>query len=335
MPTLKLLEVDKLLLDVANPRIARLIEKYGTNPTADQINLALGAGSPTSSEGGTTFQSLKESIRTNGGIINPIIVNCRPDGIFVVIEGNTRAAIYREFKKQKVIGDWNVIPSLVYDNLELASQDAIRLQAHLVGPRAWDPYSKAKYLNELRNSDHLTINQIIDFCGGKRQEVLSLIQAYNDIETYYRPILSDESEFDQTRFSAFVELQKGPILTALSEGGYTKENFAGWVNDRLIDPLATVRDLPRILRNPNSKTKFFSVGAREALKELVVNEVGENFSSIPMDSLVKELINRLRNISHASVREMSTNADSEKTQNIFSLKDEIDQLCSDIETRNE
>lgn len=333
MPTLKMLAVDEVLLDVGNPRIARVLEKYGDNPNAEQINLALGGGSPSSLDGdksGTTFQSLKESIRTNGGVINPIIVNRRPDGVYVVIEGNTRVAIYRDFKRQNLQGDWNLIPALVHDNLDLSDQDAIRLQAHLVGPRQWDPYSKAKYLNYLRNCEHLSLNKVIDFCGGRKPEVLSYIDAYNDMETYYRPILEDESDFDPTRFSAFVELQKQRVQQAIVSAGYDKEAFSRWVDERLIDPLATVRDLPRILDNKRSREKFLHEGAKEALKELVLHE-GGNLADASMDSLVNELTNRLRSISFATVREMSSDPEGEKARNIISLKNEIDQICQGIE----
>ena len=46
MSTFKDLSVKKLTLDLENPRIKRFVEKYGTTPTAEQVSLALGAGSP-------------------------------------------------------------------------------------------------------------------------------------------------------------------------------------------------------------------------------------------------------------------------------------------------
>ena len=49
--------------------------------------------------------------------------------------------------------------------------DAVRLQSHLVGPREWDPHSKAKYLNQLRNDKYLPVSQIGDYCGGRQDDV--------------------------------------------------------------------------------------------------------------------------------------------------------------------
>jgi len=130
------LPLETIEMDITNPRIAKFIEMYGGDITAEQMSLALGAGETPTEANSTTFYSLRESIRTNGGIIHPIIVNKQPDGRCVVIEGNTRALIFREFKKQKVEGDWDTIPSMVYEGLSQRAIDAIRLQAHLVGPRA-------------------------------------------------------------------------------------------------------------------------------------------------------------------------------------------------------
>ncbi len=188
----KTLAVDALTLDTKNPRIAKWIEIYGGEITAEQMSLALGATSSETEEGGTTFVSLRESIKTNKGIIHPIIVNKQSEGKHVVIEGNTRTLIYREFRDNNVPGSWDQIPAITYENLSEAEIDAIRLQAHLVGPRPWDPYSKAKYLVLLSNSQYLTTDQIVDFCGGKKREVLDYMAAYHDMENTYRPLLDSE-----------------------------------------------------------------------------------------------------------------------------------------------
>ena len=196
--------VDEIELDRSNPRIRKFLDMYGDNPTSEQIFLALGAGNDDESDrqDGPTFQKLKQSIITNGGIIQPIILNRRADGTLVCIEGNTRVALYTDFLKSGMSGSWSTIPALVHNQIDDAAVHAIRLQVHLVGPRPWDPYSKAKYLHELRHKEHLPFSRIVDFCGGRQTEVSTLIDAYVDMETYYRPIISDDGDFDTTRFSA-------------------------------------------------------------------------------------------------------------------------------------
>ena len=88
------LKIDLLELDVQNPRISQFLDMYGENVTAEGIALAL-TGSTT--DGSTTFSALRESIRVNRGVIHPIIVNHTNEGKYVVIEGNTRLQIYRDF----------------------------------------------------------------------------------------------------------------------------------------------------------------------------------------------------------------------------------------------
>ena len=65
---------------------------------SEQIALALGSGVQESNNQ-TNYSSLYNSIKTNKGIIHPIIVSHHEDGRYIVIEGNTRVQIYKEFKE--------------------------------------------------------------------------------------------------------------------------------------------------------------------------------------------------------------------------------------------
>jgi hypothetical protein len=327
--TFEMLDVEKLVMDIDNPRIARIIEQYGSKPSAEQINLALGVGTGGEESNGPTFQALKESIKTHGGVIHPIIVNRTPKKKLVVIEGNTRVAIYKEFLEQKVKGQWKTMPAVVYDNLSDTEIDAIRLQSHLVGPRPWDPYSKAKYLNFLSTTQRLSINAIVDFCGGRGDEVRKYIDAYNDMEKYYRKVLKDDSEFDTSRFSAFVELQNPRIKRGILTAGYALTHFAKWVHERLVYPLTTVRDLPRILANKESRAIFLKDGAKEAVKVLWKGEPGD-VKNLDMDSLARALIDRLRSITFQEVRELRSNPDSERARNLLELLEELQETCNEI-----
>ena len=250
------LPIKDIELDKDNPRIAKYLEMYGGKITAEQIALALGVGDSQLEGTGTTFQSLKASIRTYGGVIHPILVNKVDDGRNVVIEGNTRVAIYKEFKDKGVAGNWDTIIAIVYDSMSQEQIDAIRLQTHLVGPRAWDPYSKAKYLDYLRNTEHLTFKQIVDYCGGREREINDYIEAYQVMESVYKAQLESDDEFDHSRFSAFVELQRPTVKQAIVNSGFGLEDFSKWVIDHKIHPLNTVRQLSRILENRQSREIF-------------------------------------------------------------------------------
>jgi hypothetical protein len=92
------LPVNDVHLDKTNPRIQRMVAMYEGDPNENQIGLALGAGAEVGVSGGTTFSSLRASIQTNGGLIQPIIVNQTSEGLRV-IEGNTRLFIYKRFQE--------------------------------------------------------------------------------------------------------------------------------------------------------------------------------------------------------------------------------------------
>lgn len=326
MPNYTYLDIYKIILDIENPRIKRFVEKYGSTPSAEQLALALGAGSPEEGQSGPTFYSLRESIRTNRGVINPIIVNKNEKGEYLVIEGNTRVAIYREFDQKKVEGNWKVIPSVVYDNLKEENIEAIRLQAHLVGPREWDPYSKAKYLNYLRNCEHLTMSQIIAYCGGKQLEIENYIDAYNDMEKYYRKIIPPDSEFDPRKFSAFVELQKAGIKIKIIESGFDLEDFSKWVDEELIYPLNTVRQLPQIFSNSKAKEVFLKDGAREAIKLLSIGE-NVNLQNASFEALAEILYKKLSSLPLDEFKEMKKDLGNKKVVALFTLEEELIDTC--------
>ena len=68
--TYEMVPVDKIELDLTNPRVARWVEMHGGKISAEDMSLALGAKGGQSDEGSTAFYSLKESNRTNGRVIH-------------------------------------------------------------------------------------------------------------------------------------------------------------------------------------------------------------------------------------------------------------------------
>lgn len=307
-------------LDRNNPRIRRFLDMY-PDPTPEQIYLALGAGGEAPGEGGTSFDKLKNSILSSKGIVQPIIVN-RVNGKLICIEGNTRVAIYRSFVEEKVTGDWTMIPAMVYTDLSEDRVDAIRLQVHLVGPRAWDPYSKGKYLHYLRTQELQPFERIIDFCGGNKREVQESIQAYADMEKYYRPLV-DEGKYDLTRFSGFVELQKPKVKEAVLAAGFGFGNFAEWIHERKIDPLNTVRQLPAVLANPRAQKIFLKDGMRKAMAALDRPDLEVELGKASVGQLARALTEALRRIEMTEIRRLRANSDDETVRSAYEALEEL------------
>lgn len=318
-------------LDQGNPRIRRFLEMY-PNPSPEQIYLALGAGGEAAGEGGSSFDKLKNSILSSRGIVQPIIIN-RKAGVPVCVEGNTRVAIYRSFIDEGVAGDWSHIPAMVYTDLPEDRIDAIRLQVHLVGPRAWDPYSKAKYLHYLRTQELQPFERIIDFCGGGKREVTESIQAFSDMERYYRPLV-DEGKYDLTRFSGFVEMQKPKVKEAIFAHGFSVGDFATWIHERKIDPLSTVRQVPAVLANPKAKQIFLKQGMKKAVDVLDRPENDVDLGHASIAQLARALGEAVRKIELNELREFRADPDHETVLAVYDALDELQGLADELRSHS-
>ena len=305
---------------------------YGEEPTPEQIFLALGAGNDDDSgaSNSTTYEKLKQSILSNGSIIQPIILNRRADGKLICIEGNTRVALYRHFEDTNVKGDWMRIPALVHDEMDEASIHATRLQIHLVGPRPWDPYSKAKYLYELRTQEHLPFATIVDYCGGRQTQVEESINAYSDMEQYYRPVVGDDGDFDTTRFSGFVELQKPGIKQAITAAGFNLSDFAQWIHDNRLYPLRKVRVLPRILKNEKAREIFLKQGVRKAEAVLGKPSLNQTLQEAELEQLARALVDRIASLPYAEYQRIKSDAGGDTAQVLVEARDELIGLITSL-----
>jgi hypothetical protein len=324
-PEHRMLPVDDIQLDETNPRIGKFTEMYGDDITEDQMYLALMAdtGDETSSSS-TTVEKLRTSIRVNDGIVTPIVVN-EANGKRTCIEGNTRLYIYKTNKRQLPDDErWKTIPVLLHKNLTQAQIDAIRLQVHLVGTRPWEPYAKAKYLADLRNKKHLTWMQIVEFCGGRQREAEEQIQAYEEMELYYRPLVGD-GIFDTSRFSGFVELQASGVKRAIAEAGFTLTDFARWLHEKKLRPLWHIRELPRILKHTEAKRVFLKSGSKDALKQLERPEITKSLQDANILQLARALSDRVQKV---NIGELTTLRAMDGVAELIDARDAIRMLLS-------
>ncbi len=253
------LNVTDIAFDTENPRIKKALEKYGDRITAERIHFALQSASD-DSNAGSTFTRLRDSIRANGGITQPITVVSEGEE-FRCIDGNTRLSIYQDFLKNHADGPWMTIRALVINDPSQKDIETIRVSAHLIGPRPWPAYEKARYFDYLYNQEFLERAQIVALCGGNEPEIARQIQAYQDMNEYYRDRVRDDA-FHIDRFSGFVELQTANVRNSIFEAGFELADFGNWIRDSKITRLADVRQLPRVLADEDAKAMFVSGGPR-------------------------------------------------------------------------
>ena len=153
------------------------------------------------------------------------------------------------------------------------------------------------------------------------------------MEKDYREVIPSDGDFDTSRFSAFVELQKPNIAEAISAHGFNLKDFSTWVHKRHIDPLNTVRYLPRILSNPESKAVFLKGGrgaAREAIKLLnVPAPTGTNLEDATINELMVALTEKLGVLPGHEVTQLRETPDSERAQIFNDLFEEVKWLADE------
>jgi len=334
---LKILPTAQIRLDQENPRIKQYIEYY-QEVTAEVIAMALSDSS--NSDSSTTFRALRDSIKTSGGIIHPIIVNHEGDGSYVVIEGNTRLQIYRDFEQQGTQGNWTSIIALVYEQLSENEKHEIRLQSHLVGPREWDPYSKAKYLYHLSEEESLPMNTIISMCGGGKTEIEKSIEAYKYMRLYYAPYAeSKDYDFDVQDYSKFREHENARIKTVIARKGFEANSFAKWVVDGNIDTAQGVRDIPAIFADDEALKVFLKENLKAAKRIVDSKKVeNEDLSKYPYQTLANALRKKLGELAHEEIVSLAldtTDVFIDKRESLESLKNKLDFVIKEIINREQ
>lgn len=334
---LQILPISEVNLDVANPRIKQFLDIYQGNITAEHIALALSDSS--SSDSSTTYKALRDSIKASKGIIHPIVVNKDEHGIYTVIEGNTRLQIYKDFATYEPNGPWDNIVALVYENLSNTEKHEIRLQSHLVGPREWDPYSKAKYLWELSEVEHLPMNMIISMCGGNKTSIEKAIEAYVYMEMYYRPYVASKSdlEYDTRNFSKFLEYQNGTVKNSIEQKGYPKEQFAKWVAEDNVDKALKVRLIPQVMRNEEALSVFKKKNLTEAEKVLNAAALAnDDLSKYPYEVLAKALYNKLLDFKIQEIMNLANNPSySDKKYQLEMTDEQLQFIIGEIKEKEQ
>lgn len=315
------LSINEIELDYGNPRIKHFLEIYSGEVTAEAIALALSTSS-NSTEKQVSFGALRDSIKISGGIIHPIIVSHEPDGRYIVIEGNTRLQIYKDFYAESQEEKWSIIPSLVYERLSDMQKHEIRLQSHLVGPREWEPYSKAKYLWELSCIENIPMNQLIDLCGGRKTEIKKAIDTYVYMETFYRPYVDEHGyDFNTREFSKFQEYMTPVVKRAIQQQGFEDSQFAEWVAEGNVDKALGVRDLPEIMRNAEAKSVFLKRNLSSAEKVVAAAKMSNiDLSKYSMDALLAALFKQINEISYEDLKKMADGDDDSSSHKLFLIR---------------
>ena len=323
--TLKVADID---YDVNNPRIKKALEKYGTNANDERIYFALRSATE-GQPGLSSYNSLKDSIRASGGVMTPITVITKGSR-YECIDGNTRLAIYKQLDKESASGDWTKIRARVIFKAEQRDIETIRVSAHLVGAREWPAYEKARYLHYLRDQEFMGYSQMIALCGGKKRDIERQIDAYHDMNEFYRDVV-DDSAFQMDRFSGFVELQNRGVKESIFENGFTLKDFGEWIRDGKIFRLEDVRSLKKVLRDEDAR-KVFIEGGPDSIKQAVQvleqrkqTEESQSDKKVTLESaspfrLAETLTRRIDDMSYSEIRGLQNKERPESVEQVATLE---------------
>ncbi|MBQ3475613.1 MAG: ParB N-terminal domain-containing protein [Bacilli bacterium] len=150
-----------------NPRVFSVLNMTDEEPTQEQIEEIMCKTEH--------VKKLKESIKSNGGLIDPIFVR---DGDMVVLEGNSRLAAYRILHKQNPIR-WSKLKAILLPkDIPDSAVFSLLGQFHIIGRKDWEPYEQAGYLYRTLCDTNKTIEILAAELGITKSSIKKLIDVY-------------------------------------------------------------------------------------------------------------------------------------------------------------
>jgi len=252
--------IERLHLDSTNPRIA--------NTVALQFNLKAEPFEDTLAGllwSDPDVRDLYRQVLVNKGLIERIIV--KPG--YVVAEGNCRLIVYRKLRENYPNDSrWHRIPSRVLP-VEIAERDIALLlgQMHVMGKNQWSSFEKAGHVYKLHREFVLTQDEIAARLRMSKSKVNQLVRAFETMRNVFLPKFPDPANV--RKFSYFEELFKKPELRDWATNDpEAVGRFAEWVGTGRLSQGIHVRELPKILENPEALAALDRGGFLEARKVL-------------------------------------------------------------------
>ena len=315
------IEVEKVDLDANNPRIKAALENPSiTDRSYDEFKLQLEHAMSRGGSGAPGWRRLRNSIKAAGRALQRITV-VPTNGRYLCIDGNTRVAIYKDLEDKNEPGNWTQIDAEIIvdagqDEIE-KEIERVRMISHIVGPREWSPYRRAKYLHALRFEEKLSWREIVELCGGAGNEsqMKDSIEAYELMEVYRQQV--PEGNFKEDRYSAFEEIVKLRMVAKLEDHGKTMEDFNRWVEKGVLRTDAEVRGLRKVLNDDDAREELEKEEPRSLEKaiQIVKDKEERDRSTSERQKMLREasvlelarwLIDRLENTTLRELREMES-----------------------------
>lgn len=228
---------------VDNPRIYSIVRRDEVSPTQGEIERRL--------QMMDHVKQLIQSIRANGGLIDPLIVR---DGDLVVLEGNSRLAAYRALATADPITWGNVKVTLLPSNISERLVFALLGEYHIIGRKDWAPYEQAGYLYRRVENQGVTPQRIANEMGMTVNAVNKLLEVYR--------FMVDQGEDDVNRWSYYEEYLKPQVSKRARERHPDLDSVVvAKVNTGEIENAVAVRNqVMKILKGGDKSIRIFTSG---------------------------------------------------------------------------
>jgi hypothetical protein len=228
-----------LLFYAENPRIYSIVWKDNdAEPTQEEIFDAL-------SKTEHVRENLVPSIRSNGGLIEPVMVRNN-----VVLEGNSRLAAYRVLA-QKDPKTWeNIRVRILPESITDSEVFSLLGEFHIVGKKDWAPFEQAGYLYRRFKTHGVDEKQLHSEVGLSPAKIRHLIRVYG--------YMLEVDDRNPDRWSYYDELLKGRRFN------HTRELYPQF--DKKITEMIQSEEIERAVDVRDGLSKIVKVGGNTLKK---------------------------------------------------------------------
>ncbi len=297
-----------LLYYAENPRIHSIIEsEFGENPTQSQIESKM--------KSLDHVKELKNSIRVNGGLLEPIYVRDN-----VVLEGNSRLAAYRILCDEDPI-TWGqmravLLPSDVKEDQIFSMLGTM----HIIGKTPWSPFEQAAYIDRRLTSSRRNIEALADDLGLSRSYAHKLLQTYQ--------LMVANNDLVRERWSYYFEYVKNGAIQRAIEN-YPQFALKDTILDRIKEEqFSDARELRKVGRILGSECE----AAPEAIQGFIENTMSldDAIELVESESKVANLIAKIKNFNTIVINEESAIrqniSEAELRMELLKLQTQLNQL---------
>lgn len=255
---------DTLLFYAENPRIYSIVWKEdGGEPSQEEIFEAL-------SKTDHVRETLVPSIKSNGGLIEPVLVRNN-----VVLEGNSRLAAYRVLSQKDPTTWAHIRVRILPDTISDSEVFSLLGEFHIVGKKDWAPFEQAGYLYRRFKTHGVDEKQLHHEVGLTPAKIRHLIHVYD--------FMLEVDDRNPERWSYYDELLKGRRFNQTRELYPDFDmKIAEMIQNEEIERAVDVRDgLPKIVKVGGNTLKKFMNGKlsfHDALQDAHLRGAGNYYT---------------------------------------------------------